>query len=254
MPSAPGTRQVVRDGLERGIVRPVEGREIGAREGRGAERIVADDRGPIHAQDQGAPDADVVQRGALHVEIDGRVRRRVRELLHDAGIARERIVRRHRDLERELHLVGAQLRDRGVVLGDVEQRERFNVRHAAEVIRVRGQDDPVAAKPAREFIRTGPDRRAVERYAVDIRILRKKMLGQNVIRRVALAEERIDGRRKHSFHVKDDRIVVRNVDGGNLVVAALRANVVALVHDGLPGELDVLAGEGHAVVPLYAVA
>jgi hypothetical protein len=75
------------------------------------------------------------------------------------------------------------------------------------------------------------------------------MFRQDPVRRIAFAEDGIDGRREHGLHMKDDGVRVRRVDGGDLIVATLRQDVVGLVHDGLPRELYVLTGERHAVVP-----
>ena len=67
-------------------------------------------------------------------------------------------------------------------------------------------------------------------------------------------EDRVDGRREELLHVHDDGVGVGRVHRGDLVVAAPRHDVVARVHDGLPGELHVPARKRRAVLPLDPVA
>ena len=76
---------------------------------------------------------------------------------------------------------------------------------------------------------------------------------KNAERGVAFGEQRVDGRREKALHVEDGGERIRRVHRSHLVVAAPRDDVVARVHNRLPGELHVAAVERRAVVPANAV-
>ncbi len=146
----------------------------------------------------------------------------------------------------------AQLRRDRVVVGYDRERQVAQRGRAAKIRRVRAQHDLVAALPAYELVRSRADRSRVERDVVDVVVPCEQMRRKQPERRVALREDRVDGRREAALHVHDDRVVVRRVHRGDLVVAAARHDIVARVHDRLPRKLDVATSERRAVVPLDA--
>ena len=88
------------------------------------------------------------------------VERRHDREARDVRIVCECVVGRTGQVVCGLRLAGAQLRDRGVGIGDELDVELLDLRRAAEVVVVRGEHDAVAADPAREAVRSIGDRRA----------------------------------------------------------------------------------------------
>ncbi len=239
--------------LEHRIECPVKRREIADRKDTGSVGVVARDRAAIHAEHQRLAHAHVVERRPLHVEDDRGVRRRGDELAPDTGGAPDVAIDRRGNFDRQVRFVRAELRRRRVIVGNDQQGELFERRRASKVRRVRTQEDPVAALPAHERVWPGTYRRGVERYVIEICVFCKQVLRKNAVRGIALGEDRIHGRREDPFQMHDDRVVVGRCHRSDLVVAAARHDVVARVHDRLPGEFYVATRKGRAILPFHSV-
>ena len=161
---------------------------------------------------------------------------------------------RTRQLECEIDVVATQLGFGRIRIRDQFDGDLIEFRSTEKVLRISYEDDLLAAEPPGELERTGPDRACVKGKRVEIRILRKQMLGKDERRRIALAEERFDRRREDGLHVEDDGCVVRRRDRCDLIEAVTRDHVVIRIHHRMPRERDVLAREPDAVVPLHVGA
>jgi hypothetical protein len=102
--------------------------------------------------------------------------------------------------------------------------------------------------------RSGANRRAVVRNAVEVVILRQQVAWVDRIRRRRHGEERADERRERMIEVDDRGEPVGRVDPRDVVVALPAADVVVRVHHRVPREHDVAHVERRSVLPRHALA
>ncbi len=100
--------------------------------------------------------------------------------------------------------------------------------------------------------RTGTDRHAIERDAIDVGIGRKQMLWKDDGRWNGRREEVGHEWRVRALEMNDDGVAVFPVDAANLIVGRSPEHVVVRVDHLLPRKNHVVGGERRAVLPRHS--
>ena len=154
------------------------------------------------------------------------------------------LVRRHR-LD-QVHAAGEQLGDLGGLLGDDPDAEVLVVGFGTPVVVVADEEMVLLPVPLHQLV--GPGAYRVLAHPL-VTLLAHRLLGLHHLRGEALHEEGIG-----PVGLEAHRGVVHYLHALDLGVVAARGHLLGGVEHAVEGGLDVLGGEGGAVVELHALA